>query len=141
MLSCDAAQFSIPVRVYYEDTDAGGLVFYVNYLKYMERARTDFLRSLGFENSKIMASLNMFVVTEAQIKYHLAARLDDMLNVTVELDAIGKSRLIFRQCVKYNSGDKVLCSARIVVACVNNVTMKPSALPDGMNMLLSDYAK
>jgi hypothetical protein len=78
----DAVEFSLPLRVYIEDTDAGGIVFYVNYLKYMERARTEFMRSLGLDRERIFNAGLMFVVTRAALDYHLPARLDDELTVT-----------------------------------------------------------
>ena len=98
--------FSLPVRVYYEDTDAGGVVYYVNYLKFMERARTERLRTLGF-NQQELAQLNtLFVVHSAQARYHAPARLDDELQVTANVSQLKRSRLEFTQQVSRVNDDK-----------------------------------
>ncbi len=121
--------FSIPVRVYFEDTDAGGIVFYINYLKFMERARTELLRTVHFESGEMINRHLIFVVADAQVKYHQPARLDDVLEVTAELESVGRSRLIFTQQVTLQKNNARLCSGRIVVACVNTESMKPVAIP------------
>lgn len=129
MLLSDSESFNVSIRVYFEDTDAGGIVFYVNYLKFMERARTELLRSLDFESSAMMANNRIFVVADAQVKYHLPARLDDVLLVTADIESVGRSRVIFFQKVIQKHSQKTLCTGRIVTACLNNTTMKPAALP------------
>lgn len=90
--------FCWPVRVYWEDTDAGGVVYYANYLKFFERARTEWLRSMGLEQHALRASTGgVFVVSEAAIKYHRSARLDDALTITVRLQQAGKASVVFVQ--------------------------------------------
>ena len=88
MQAGEGAEFSLPLRVYIEDTDAGGIVFYVNFLKYMERARTDFMRSLGLDRRAIFNAEIMFVVSDIALKYHLPARLDDQLEATARLATV-----------------------------------------------------
>ena len=92
--------FEWPVRVYYEDTDAGGVVFYANYLAYMERARTEWLRNLGFENKRLMDEENIvFAVRRASLDYHKPARLDDQLLVIAEITRMKRASLVFKQQV------------------------------------------
>src|SRR5690554_2293539 len=98
-------EFSWPCRVYYEDTDAGGVVYYVNYLKYMERARTERLRALGYSQHELAAQNLLFVVHSAQARYHAPARLDDELQVSAQVEKLGKARLEFVQrVVRVNDG-------------------------------------
>src|SRR5687768_16635065 len=95
------SSFTITVRVYYEDTDAGGVVYYANYLKFMERARTDFLRSLGVEHDVLKErERRMFVVRSAQLEFLKPARLDDLLHVDVGITDIGGASLTFVQAVR-----------------------------------------
>jgi len=90
--------FEFPVRVYWEDTDAGGIVFYANYLKFFERARTEWLRALGLEQQALRAQTGgMFVVSETQVKYHRPAQLDDLLRVTARLAEPGRASLVIAQ--------------------------------------------
>jgi acyl-CoA thioester hydrolase len=98
------AAFAWPIRVYWEDTDAGGIVFYANYLKYFERARTEWLRSLGLEQRALRESTGrMFVVGETRVRYHRAARLDDELLVTARVQEIGRASLIIAQQAYLNN--------------------------------------
>lgn len=128
-------EFSLPVRVYIEDTDAGGIVYYVNYLKFMERARTELMRSQGYAKPAFLADGLMLVVHSAQVNYRQAARLDDALVVTASIAKLARTYLIFRQRVlRHNS---VLCEADIKVACVEQDSMKPSALPKAVIAQLS----
>lgn len=121
-----ALQFSWPVRVYIEDTDAGGIVYYVNYLKFMERARTEALRSLGFDKQFIFEQNEMFVVHSMQVDYRLPARLDDELTVSANIIRRGRTYLLFQQTVSRQ--DELLCAAEIKVACVGRHDMKPAAI-------------
>ncbi len=90
--------FQWPVRIYWEDTDAGGIVFYANYLKFFERARTEWLRSLGIEQRRLKDQLHgMFVVVETKVRYLVPARLDDEIMVTAKVESIGKASLIINQ--------------------------------------------
>ena len=94
--------FEFPIRVYWEDTDAGGIVFYANYLKFFERARTEWLRHLGIEQQALReATGGMFVVVETQLKYHKPAQLDDLLSVNASLLSKGRSSLIITQQFNY----------------------------------------
>src|SRR5690606_11748033 len=90
--------FTFPIRVYWEDTDAGGIVFYANYLKFFERARTEWLRNLGVEQQKLRDEVGgMFVVTQAQLNYLKPARLDDMIDVTAVLQSAGRASITIAQ--------------------------------------------
>jgi 4-hydroxybenzoyl-CoA thioesterase len=122
--------FSIPVRIYIEDTDAGGIVYYVNYLKFMERSRTEFLRSFGYDKPAILDEGLLLVVHSAQIQYRRPARLDDQLQVTTVIAKLARSYVDFEQQVL--RGNELLCGGLIRVACVNGTTMKPAAIPAAM---------
>jgi 4-hydroxybenzoyl-CoA thioesterase/acyl-CoA thioester hydrolase len=126
--------FSIPLRVYIEDTDAGGIVYYVNYLKYMERSRTEFLRSLGYDKPAILDGGLLLVVHAAQINYRRPARLDDQLQVTAQIEKLARTYTEFKQQVM--RGEELLCEGVIRIACVDAKTMKPSALPADMHKQL-----
>ena len=118
-----------PVRIYYEDTDAGGIVFYANYLKFFERARTEWLRALGVDQHALaQADGAIFVVKHAAIDYHAPARLDDVLNLTLSIDKIGGASVLFTQ--EARRGEVLLASAKVKVGCVDAATMRPRALPD-----------
>jgi len=119
--------FSWPVRVYIEDTDAGGIVYYVNYLKFMERARTEALRSLGFGKQFIFEQDEMFVVHSMQVDYRAPARLDDELAVSANVIRRARTYLLFQQTVMRQ--DELLCAAEIKVACVGRKNLKPTAIP------------
>lgn len=129
--------FKIPVRVYIEDTDAGGIVYYVNYLKYMERSRTEFLRSLGYDKPAILEGGLLLVVHSAQISYRRAARLDDLLSVSSGIHKLARTYVEFQQMVL--RGEEVLCEGLIRVACVNAVSMKPQSLPVDIHQQLDKF--
>ena len=120
--------FQLPIRVYIEDTDAGGIVFYANYLKYFERARTEFIRSLDFELRACMSDNINFVVHSLDLKYLQPARLDELVQVSAKIKERGRSFMLFEQAVK-NSQGEVLVKGHVKVACVNFDTGKPRALP------------
>ena len=128
-------EFEFPVRVYIEDTDAGGIVYYVNYLKFFERARTEWLRSLGFGKGAMLEDGLLFVVRNAQVDYHRPARLDDELSVGIEILKIARTYVMFRQTIKRE--DELLCRAEIQVACVND-KMKPSAIPMPVRLAMAN---
>jgi acyl-CoA thioester hydrolase len=143
--------FSFPLRVYWEDTDAGGIVFYANYLKFMERARTEWLRSLGISQSRLREETGgIFVVSETQLKYHRPARLDDELLVTAELRQIGSASLIIGQRVLSKSeqlADRVvpaegvlLCEGTIRIGWVDAATLRPSRMPRHVSGTLGRHA-
>ncbi|MCQ2028496.1 tol-pal system-associated acyl-CoA thioesterase [Stutzerimonas zhaodongensis] len=119
-------------RVYYEDTDAGGIVYYVNYLKFMERARTERLRSLGFAQSQLVGEDLLFVVHSSEARYHAPARLDDELLVTAEVIGLKRASLRFKQQVRRAKDDLLLCEGQFVVACVRTESLKPRPIPEAL---------
>jgi acyl-CoA thioester hydrolase len=120
--------FTWSVRVYYEDTDAGGIVYYANYLKFFERARTEWLRALGVHQQTLLDTEGAaFVVRSASIDYVGAARLDDELTLTLAVEKLGRASVQFAQ--EAWRGDTLLCSANVKVGCVDAATMRPRALP------------
>jgi 4-hydroxybenzoyl-CoA thioesterase len=130
-----ATEFGWPLRVYIEDTDAGGIVFYVNYLKYMERARTEMLRSVGFDKNTIFSEALMFVVRSVDVCYRLPARLDDELIATARIVESRAAQLTFEQRIL--RGAEEICGGRINVACVDRSTVKPKRIPKTLLVALS----
>ena len=123
-----AAAFAHEVRVYCEDTDAGGVVFYANYLKFFERARTEWLRAAGFGQQGLRDRFGlMFVVTETTLRYLAPARLDDALRITVEPEAPQGATLTVTQVAW--RGDARLVDSRITLACVAAASLKPRRIP------------
>jgi len=123
-----AAHFHHPVRVYWEDTDAGGIVFYANYLKYFERARTEWLRALGHGQQEMVEAIGgMFVVQETSVRYRAPARLDDLLTITVDVRERGKASLRIAQ--QAWCGDRLLAEGDIRIGFVERATMKPTRIP------------
>ena len=121
--------FVWPVRIYWEDTDAGGIVFYANYLKFFERARTEWLRSLGVGQSALRESVGgMFIVSETSARYLAPARLDDELSVTAALEAGGRASLIIAQQAR--RGDTLLCEGTIRIGWVDAATLRPARIPE-----------
>lgn len=133
----DFTEFRLPVRVYIEDTDAGGIVYYVNYMKFMERARTEFLRSLGFEHYMRSEEDFMFVVADAQISYRRPALMDDQITATAQITELGRASLFFRQTIQ--RGDEILAEGRIKIACVSKTGMKPRAIPERLTSLFQQH--
>ena len=129
MSHVSAARFTHPVRVYWEDTDAGGVVFYANYLKFFERARTEWLRSGGHsQHDMAEATGAIFVVTETRVRYLKPARLDDELLITVEPIELGRARMLVSQ--QAWRGDTLLCEGDIAIACVDRGTFRPRRIPN-----------
>ena len=124
-----ADEFVWPIRVYHEDIDAGGVVFHANYLRYMERARTEWLRKWGFEHCRLVEECGiMFVVHTLSIKYHRPMKLDDLIEVRSRITGTGGASLYFEQTI--NKGDQsLICNADIRIACLNAGTFKPVSLP------------
>lgn len=121
--------FVWPVRVYYEDTDSGGVVYYANYLKFLERARTEWLRDMGFGQTELLRDHSViFVVRAVQIEYLRPAVFDDLLTVTVRFHAAGRSWIELDQTAE-RPEDGVLVKARVKVVCVNGQTFKPVQIP------------
>ncbi|WP_028696865.1 tol-pal system-associated acyl-CoA thioesterase [Pseudomonas cremoricolorata] len=121
--------FAHRCRVYYEDTDAGGVVYYVNYLKFMERARTERLRHLGFSQSQLAEQDLLFVVHSSEARYLAPARLDDELRVTAHVSELGRASLRFTQQVWRESDQTLLCEGQFLIAAVRAETFKPRAIP------------
>ena len=129
-------EFSLDLRVYIEDTDAGGIVYYVNYLKFMERARTEMLRSLGFDKAGANPESIQFVVRSARIEYLRPARLDDRLVVTARVESLGGASLDFQQQVL--RGAELLCEADVRIACVDGASLKPARIGAEMKRALTE---
>lgn len=128
--------FNWKVRVYYEDTDADGVVYYSNYLKYMERARTEWLRDIGILQSELRSDQGLiFAVTKVNIHFQLPARIDDMLNINTKLIKAGGARLTFSQSIT-NQDSTALCNADVIVACLQADSGKPKRLPDSIRVEL-----
>lgn len=132
------APFTWPVRVYWEDTDAGGIVFYANYLKFFERARTEWLRALGIEQQRLRDEVGgMFVVTQTQLQYHRPARLDDLLLVTARVVEAGRASMTIEQTalLKPQQGDapaELLCSGTIRIGWVDDRFLRPQRIPSAV---------
>jgi len=116
------------LRVYYEDTDAGGIVYYANYLKFFERARTEWLRELGINQMTFLEQKIGFVVRRVEMDNIASAKLDDLLNVNSTITSLKRASLVFHQQIT-NQAQQVLCTAIIQVACVNLQSAKPMAIP------------
>jgi acyl-CoA thioester hydrolase len=124
-----AASFQFPVRVYYEDTDAGGIVYNANYLKFLERARTEWLRAMGVEQDVWLQQSIAFVVRHIDIDFRQAARFNQQLLVTSRISELKRASLIFTQQIEDETG-RLIVTARVTIACVNLSGMKPTAFPD-----------
>lgn len=134
------SEFLWPVRIYYEDTDSGGVVYYANYLKYMERARTEFLRGLGFEQDALQRDQSiLFAVRSIRVDYLLPAHFNDMLQVSAKIRNRGKARLLFEQRVTRDNGDTaLLCYGEIEIVCLHTGTLRPKAIPAQILREVSD---
>jgi len=131
----NANAFTIPVRVYYEDTDAGGIVYYANYLKFFERCRTEWMRQAGHDQSRLADEQRvLFVVRKAVCEYQRPARLDDLLSVGLEVEKLTRVRVVFRQHVR--RGDEELVSGQIEIACVDADRLVPAPIPDFLHSQL-----
>ncbi|WP_434355770.1 tol-pal system-associated acyl-CoA thioesterase [Parasalinivibrio latis] len=127
-LNTEQQPFSWPVRIYYEDTDAGGVVYHSNYLKFFERARTEMLRSSGINQNTLLEDNVAFVVRHMDIDFIRGARLDDELTVQTTISQLGRATIIFCQEL-VNSDNTVLCRASVKVGCVNLTVMRPISIP------------
>ncbi|MEX3931354.1 tol-pal system-associated acyl-CoA thioesterase [Paraburkholderia phymatum] len=120
--------FIWPIRVYYEDTDAGGIVFYANYLKFFERARTEWLRACGVDQRKLTEETGaLFVVRSTALDYRAPARLDDVLRIVSRIERIGRASVDFAQ--EAWRDETLLATGTIRVGCVDSTAMKPAAIP------------
>ena len=124
------SEFKLPIRVYIEDTDAGGIVYYVNYLKYIERSRTELLRSLGYGKTAVLDDGLLLVVRHADVDYLASARLDDELIATAQVQKLAKTYVVFYQEVRRS--DQLLFKGMVKIACVQtaNKQMKPARIPE-----------
>ena len=124
----DGETFRFPLRVYYEDTDAAGVVYYANYLRFMERARTEWLGSLGVDVAELERAHGVvFVVSRMEIDYLSPARLGDLLEATLTLIELGRARMVAMQDV--TRGEDVLARSRVTLACVDRATFRPARIP------------
>jgi acyl-CoA thioester hydrolase len=137
-----AAEFEWPVRVYWEDTDAGGVVYYANYLKFLERARTEWLRSLGYSQQALAIDRGiLFMVVNLDLEYFRPARLDDALRVTCAPERDGRVTMRFRQRILRDApGREPLVGATIRVACLDARSLRPRRIPDFVPVPAGDQA-
>ena len=131
--------FRMPLRVYLEDTDAGGIVYHSNYLNYMERTRTEFMRELGYHKAAMLEGGQLLVVHSLDLRYLSPAYFDEMLEVTARLEKLARSYVVFLQQVWRDK--ELLCEANIKVACIHPDTKKPTAFPKGLHQDLTNYLK
>lgn len=129
------SSFSIPVRIYYEDTDAGGVVYYANYLKFLERCRSEWLRAIGHRQADLLRDPGIaFVVRSVQVDFLKPARLDDQLLVDLEVEQVSRAQIFFRQAIRradesVAGGSIALLGATVQIVCVNSAQMKPTSIP------------
>lgn len=124
--------FSLSIRIYFEDTDVGGVVYYANYLKFMERCRTESLRSVGIDQSKLLRESGLaFVVRSVAVEYLKPARLDDLVEVEMFVEKIARAQIFFNQRIRRRNGNgwDELVRGKIQVVCVQTEEMKPSSIP------------
>ena len=128
--------FRIPVRVYYQDTDAGGVVFHAQYLAFMERARTELLNAAGIDLARVAEEKRvLFLVYDLNVRYHQPARLNELLTVSAEVAKMGRASLVFAQRVE--RGGELLTEAEVSVALVDRDRMKPARMPDELERALN----
>lgn len=126
------------MRIYYEDTDAGGIAYHASYLRFMERARTDFLRHLGVDQQRLASAFGVqFVVTGLSIKYVKPALLDDQVNVSARITSLGYARVIFGQTVERDGA--LLATASVAVACLEPGSMKPVLIPNSLREKMKGF--
>ncbi|MBI2992869.1 MAG: tol-pal system-associated acyl-CoA thioesterase [Gammaproteobacteria bacterium] len=136
--SGEAKEFNWPVRVYYEDTDSGGVVYHSNYLKYMERARTEWLRALGYSQNQLQSKEGVvFAVTRMNIQFFKPARIDDLLEVRTRIIRSGGASLTFDQSIFAATGE-LICRADVEVACLDARTFRPARLPAALRLETND---
>jgi acyl-CoA thioester hydrolase len=132
-------EFIWPLRVYYEDTDAGGVVYYANYLKFMERCRTEWLRSLGFEQDRLLKEEGvLFAVRHVEADFRAPARFNDALVVEARIIKKGKASLTFRQEIRRESDRQLLCSGDVKVACIDAQGFRPTPIPEKILAVIAD---
>ncbi|WP_187774621.1 tol-pal system-associated acyl-CoA thioesterase [Billgrantia pellis] len=129
------SEFRLPIRVYIEDTDAGGIVYYVNYFKYMERARSEWLRHHGMTQRELLDAGIQLVVHRLECRYAKPARLDDELSVSAVVASHGRCRMRFAQAVW--RGGEPLCEARVDIACLDAARLRPTSWPQAIASVLN----
>jgi acyl-CoA thioester hydrolase len=130
-------EFSWPIRVYYEDTDLGGVVYYANYLKFMERARTEWLRAYGFEQDELIRDLDViFAVKKIDLEYILPARFNDELLVSARVIEFGRASMTLAQEITRQNETGVLCKGKVKIASLRATTFKPCPMPPAIRDLL-----
>ena len=132
-------EFTWPIRVYYEDTDSGGVVYYANYLRFFERARTEFLRQFDIQQDKLIKHQNIiFAVRNINVDYRKPAVFNDLLTVATEIVELKKASLVFKQTIKRDGEETALCQAACKVACLQADVLKPTAIPELIIQALED---
>ncbi|MCW8943313.1 MAG: tol-pal system-associated acyl-CoA thioesterase [Sedimenticola sp.] len=132
-------EFLWPVRVYYEDTDSGGVVYYANYLKFMERGRTEWLRELGFEQDELREKEGiLFAVRKVEVDYRSPARFNDKLQVSARIISRGKASLTFQQEITADADGRLLCSGIIKIACIGAESFRPTPIPHALLSVIID---
>lgn len=135
--------FTLPIRVYYEDTDAGGVVYHANYLKFMERTRTEWLRSMGYDQSRLVSQEQVvFVVHSIELSYLKPAQFDDLLQVTAEVIERSRLSIVFSQNIYRENADGVLehlITSTVKIVSVNSQSFKPKGIPKMIMEALSDH--
>ncbi len=132
-------EFLWQIRVYYEDTDAGGVVYYANYLKYLERARTELLRSLGFEQDQLMQNNIAFAVQKVNLDYLYPVKFNEEMTVSATCQTLKKASIEFFQTIKVKN--KLCCQGTIKVVCIDLARFRPTKMPEGTYQGLLKYAK
>lgn len=127
--------FSSQYRIYYEDTDAGGLVYYANYLKFFERNRTDFLRHIGIIQSQLLQENLAFVVRKCEIEYILPAKLDDLIKITVKITKINGATITMEQ--EITKSDKILSRLKVDIIHINSKKLRPVRIPQTIKDLIN----
>ncbi|MCK5383572.1 MAG: tol-pal system-associated acyl-CoA thioesterase [Gammaproteobacteria bacterium] len=134
--------FTWQVRVYYEDTDSGGVVYYANYLRFMERARTEWMRALGFEQDRLIREEGiLFAVRSANVEFLRPARFNDLLSVGLDVVHRGRASLTFSQTIAQCADEQVpLCSGEVKIACLEAASFRPRPIPDYILKEIADVS-
>jgi acyl-CoA thioester hydrolase len=134
--------FTWQVRVYYEDTDSGGVVYYANYLRFMERARTEWMRALGFEQDRLIREEGiLFAVRSANVEFLRPARFNDLLSVGLDVVHRGRASLTFSQTIAHCADEQVpLCSGEVKIACLEAASFRPQPIPDYILKEIADVS-
>ena len=136
----DVSTFSVPIRIYWEDTDAGGVVYHAAYVCFLERARTEWLRVLGVEQQAWREQEDVvFVVRDMRLGFLAPARLDDLLNVTVTVQSVAHASVVFAQKVVREGDARVLIDATVKVACISASRFRPRALPESLRQRFNEF--